>query len=273
MREHHSHHYHYRAKFNYPVSFAQRLYSFAISPVIFLVAVILLVKIFALFPQTSEHEVSLPFLLTALGATFLRMIAAYVAALICAVPLALLATRNRFTNTLLLPLFDIIESVPVLVFFPIIIIIFIRLHFYNGAAIFIIFINMLWNIVFNIIGGLNVIPNDIKNAAVVYKFDRMFYLRKVILPAVFPQVVTGSLLAWAEGWNMIIVAEVLHTYIPGGTASSDLFGIGSILVNSSAVGENGIFIASIVCIVVAIAFLNFFVWQKLLHYAERFKFE
>ena len=40
-----------------------------------------------------------------------------------------------------------------------------------------------------------------------------------------PYIVTGSLLAWAGGWNIIIVAEVLHTYIPGG--ARDLFGIGS----------------------------------------------
>ena len=88
-----------------------------------------------------------------------------------------------------------------------------------------------------------------------------------------PTLVMGSLLAWAQAWNMIIVAEVLHTYIPGGTASQDLFGLGSVLVNSSANGQVGKFFATLFLMVGIIAIINFFVWQKLLHYAERFKFD
>jgi NitT/TauT family transport system permease protein len=94
-----------------------------------------------------------------------------------------------------------------------------------------------------------------------------------VIPAVVPYLVTGSLLAWAQGWNIIIVAEVLHTYIPGGTAANDPFGIGSVLVSASANGENGLFIVALLAMVFVIAVINFLVWQKLLHYAERFKFE
>jgi NitT/TauT family transport system permease protein len=99
------------------------------------------------------------------------------------------------------------------------------------------------------------------------------YVRRILLPAIVPYAITGSLLAWAQGWNIVIVAEVLHTYIPGGSPSNDLFGIGSMLVNATASGQNGIFIVAILAMVLLIGFLNFFIWQKLLHYAERYKFE
>ena len=194
-------------------------------------------------------------------------------ALVVAVPLALLINKNKVSEHIFLPLFDIIESVPVLAFFPLIVLFFIKFNFFNGAAIFVIFLSMLWNIVFSAVGGLKAIPADIKSAAQVFKIRGFNFVRKVLLPAITPQIITGSLLAWAQGWNIIIVAEVLHTYIPGGNASQDLFGIGSILVNAAATGQNAIFLTAILFMVIAIAFLNFFIWQKLLNYAEKYKFE
>lgn len=209
----------------------------------------------------------------AVAATFLRLLTAYVFALILSIPLALAVNRSAFLERLLLPLFDIVQSIPVLAFFPIIIALFIRFGLLNGAAVFIIFLSMLWNIVFSLVGGLKVIPTDIKSAAHVFGAKGSVYTRRVLLPAVVPYLITGSLLAWAQGWNIIIVAEVLHTYIPGGTSSQDLFGIGSLIVNAAANGQNGVFIFAIFTMIGTIALLNFFVWQKFLHYAERFRFE
>ena len=117
------------------------------------------------------------------------------------------------------------------------------------------------------------IPNDIKWAARVFNIRKGSFLRYVLIPVVFSYIVTGSLLAWAQGWNIIIVAEVLHMYIPMGTANQDLFGIGSVLVHTVASGDTGTFVAALLVMVLGIAVLNLFVWQKLLNYAERFKFE
>ena len=172
-----------------------------------------------------------------------------------------------------LPLFDIIQSIPVLAFFPVIILIFVRSNFLDGAAIFIFFLSMLWNIIFSVVGGLHVIPNDIKEAAQIFDIKGWRELRKITIPAVIPYIITGSLLAWAQGWNIIIVAEVLHTYIYQGTSAQDLFGIGSILVNSSANGEQQMFLLAIIAMIILIGILNLFVWQKLLQYSEKFKFQ
>jgi len=132
---------------------------------------------------------------------------------------------------------------------------------------------MLWNIIFSVVGGLHVIPNDIKEAAQIFQITGWKRMSKITIPAVVPHIITGSLLAWAQGWDIVIVAEVLHTYIYQGTSSQDLFGIGSVLVNSSASGQQGLFLLAIIVMVILIGILNLFVWQKLLQYSEKFKFQ
>ncbi len=269
----HIRHYHRHFGFSYPVSPWQRIYTIIISPLITMIVISMVLWFFSSTSFIQTRDVSLVELSLATLATLVRLSIAYALALVCAIPLALLVNYNAIAERIFLPVFDIIESVPVLAFFPVIIVFFIHFNLLNGAAIFILFLTMLWSIVFNIIGGLKMIPLDIKEAAHVLGIRGFAMVRKVLLPSVIPHIVTGSLLAWAGGWNIIIVAEVLRTYIPGGGKSQDLFGIGSILVDAASSGQNTVFFAALFFIVIIIAFLNLFVWQKLLHYAERYKFE
>jgi NitT/TauT family transport system permease protein len=207
---------------SYPRSLVQSAYTLLLIPLIAIVcAVVLLRGVSIVVPQ---EQVTLTTLLLALGSTFLRLLAAYVLSLICAVPLALLVTHNEFAERIFLPLFDVMQSVPVLAFFPVLVVFFVRWGAYDGAAIFILFVTMLWSIVFSLVGGLRIVPQDIKSVGKIFGLRKFAYLRRITLPAVFPYLITGSLLAWASGWNIIIIAEVLHTYLPGATENSDLCG-------------------------------------------------
>jgi NitT/TauT family transport system permease protein len=261
-----------RTFLSYPLTLGERLYSIFIGPLSVLAVLFILLNLFS-FTTGTFQNVSIGSIITASMFTLGRLTIAYVLAVIVAIPLAVLATANAATEKIFLPLFDIIESIPVLAFFPVLILLFVKLSFLNGAAIFILFLSMLWNIVFTVAGGLKMIPKDITYAAQVFGITGWQYFRKVILPAIFPELVTGSILAFAQGWNLIIVAEVIHTYLPHGTSSQDLFGIGSILVNASATGQTDMFIACIAVMVAVIGCINYFVWQKLIHYSEQFKFE
>ncbi len=269
----HIHHFHRHMSISYPVSVRQRLYSLVLIPLVVLVLVLVIFRTFGSSLQSHPVQISLGYVLTALVLTFLRLGVAYFLSLVVCVPLAILISHSARAERILLPMFDIIQSVPVLAFFPVIILLFVHYGLYNGAAIFILFLAMLWNLVFSVVGGMRVIPQDVKSAAQIFHISGWQYVSRVLIPAVLPYLVTGSLLAFAQGWNVIIVAEVLHTYIPGGTMAQDLFGVGSLLVNASASGNQQLFIVTIVCMVAFIGLLNFFVWQKLLRYAERFKFE
>jgi len=268
---HHSHAHHFLA-LTYPISFRERVYAIILGP---LAIVALMSFAFHFYPILEPTGTNIPLSMIFLAAlyTLFRLAVAYVCAVIVSVPLAILVTHNATLGKILLPVFDILQSIPILALFPVIIMLFIRFGDLNGAAIFILFLSMLWNLVFTLVGGLKLIPHDIIDAAHTFGLSGMSYLRRLILPAIVPQLVTGSILAVAQGWNITIVAEVLHTYIPGGTSAQDLFGVGSILVSAAANAQNGTFLGAVFTMVVIIALFNFFVWQKLLRYAQRFRFE
>ena len=272
-QQHHIHHYHRHMTISYPVSLRQRIYSFVVIPLGLLVLVSFIVSRLGVKNLPLQQTVSWGYLISALSVSFARLLLAYVLALILAIPLALLINHSPKAERILFPLFDIIQSVPILAFFPVVILFFVHYNFFNGAAIFILLVTMAWSIVFSVVGGLQGIPSDIKAAAKVFGLTGIKYIDRVLLPGVVPYLVTGSLLAWASGWNILIIAEVLHTYIPGGSGAQDLFGIGSVLVASSASGQQHIFFMAMIVLVVFIGLMNFFVWQKLLKFAERYKFE
>jgi NitT/TauT family transport system permease protein len=266
-------HYHHHYHFSYLTSKKRHFSSVLI--VIAILTVIFLALFNFVTPQRSLNlgQLSPTVILLASFNTLFRLLISYVFALIFSVPIALWITKSERTERILLPITDIIQSVPVLAFFPIVVLAFIKLHATEGAVIFILFMAMLWNLVFSMIGGLKTIPKDLLDAAKVFEIKGFNKLRYITIPAIFPYIITGSLLAWAQGWSLLIVAEALHSYIPGGTVGNDPLGLGSLLVNSFYQGQNAVFLGSLIAMIVLITLINFFVWQKLLHLAERFKFD
>lgn len=264
--------YHHHYHFSYNTSFRRHFTAIA---VVIVISVLLVLGIFRIISPSNVpdlRQLSPTDLIFATLSTLFRLSVAYVLSLIASVPLAILVTSTPKVEKVLLPLFDILQSVPVLAFFPIIVLAFVKVNFFDGAAIFILFMAMVWNLVFTMIGGIKTIPTEITLAAQVFHATRFKKLWFVTLPSILPYIITGSFLAWAQGWNIMIVAEVLHTYIPGGGSSDDLLGLGSLMVNAVSTGQTSVFLVSLATVIVLIGVLNFFVWQKLLHLTERFKY-
>jgi len=272
MRIRHHGHHHHQLAISYPVSLPSRIYALVLGPLA-MVGIIAFATYFYPILSPQGNAITLPVILEAAFATCFRLAVAYILAALVAIPLSLFVTLNPTIEAIFLPIFDVLESVPILVLFPVLVVLFVSTGFLNGAAIAILFITMLWSIVFTLVGGIKIIPKDIVYAGKIFGLSGFAFIRKVTLPAIVPQFITGSILALAQGWNIIIVAEVLHTYLPGGTSAQDLFGIGALLVQSSAEAQTSVFLMCVFVMVVIIAFFNFFVWQKLLHYAQHFKFE
>lgn len=240
------------------------------------ILVILFLFLFKLFtPDVALNLKDLSFgtILLASINTLIRLLISYFFSLFLSIPISLLITKSENSERILLPISDIIQSIPVLAFFPIVVVAFIKLNLTEGAVIFILFLAMLWNLVFSMIGGLKTIPRDILDAAKIFRIGGFNRLRYVILPSIFPYIITGSLLAWAQGWSLLIVAEALHSFVPNSSSNSDPLGLGSLLVNSFYQGQDFVFLVTLIVMVIIITLINFFVWQKLLHLAERFKFD
>jgi len=219
------------------------------------------------------NRVSLSDVLHATSNTFFRMFVAYVLSMLISVPLALLISVTPKVQRIMLPIADILQSVPVLAFFPVVVVFFTKGHAFELAAIFVIFLSMIWNIVFPVIGGLAAIPDDIRSAAHVFGVRGIWKFWYITLPSIFPFIVTGSLLAWAQGWTVVIVAEVLHTYIPNASPSVDLLGLGSLLVDANAQQKTSVFVAALCAMILLVAMINILVWQPLLRLAHRFRFD
>jgi NitT/TauT family transport system permease protein len=263
--------YHSRARWHLSIG---RYLAATVVVIILAIVISLMVVHFARPNNTFDiNRVSMRQVFAAAFNTFSRMLLAYIFSLVTAVPLALLIARTPRMQRVLLPIADVLQSVPVLAFFPIIVVFFTAYNDFELAAVFVIFIQMIWNIVFPVIGGLQTIPDDIKSAAIVFNVRGWKRLWYITLPAIFPFVVTGSLLAWAQGWTVVIVAEVLHTYIPHGNPSQDLLGLGSLLVDSNAQGRTATFIAALATMIVLVTIINIAVWQPLLRLSQRFRFD
>lgn len=266
-------HYHHHYRFSYTTTFKRHLTSIVVTTLIILLVTILTLHVLSPKESIVLGQVSIGSLFFASFNTLFRLFIAYLLTLLISIPVALIITSSSKVERVLLPIMDIIQSVPVLAFFPLIVIFFIKYQIFDGAAIFVLFLSMLGTMVFSIVGGLKAVPEDIKSAATIFgakSFIRLFY---ITIPAVLPFIVTGSLLSWSAGWNITIVAEVIHNYIPGGTTSQDLYGLGSLIVNSFSSGQNSIFLASIATMILLITLLNLFVWQRLIHLTERYRFD
>ena len=266
-------HYHHHYHFSYLTSQKRHFLSALI--VILLLILISLVFFHYLTPERTLNlnELSPYVIFLASFNTLFRLLVAYVLALIFSIPIALLITKSEKWEKILLPISDIIQSIPILAFFPIIVLAFIKLNAIEGAVVFILFMAMLWNLVFSMIGGLKTTPKDILDTAKIFEVTGFKKLWYITIPSILPYIITGSLLAWAQGWSLLIVAEALHNYIPNGNVNSDPLGLGSLLVDSFYQGRNFVFIISLITMIILITLINFFVWQKLLHIAERFKFD
>lgn len=217
-------------------------------------------------------QISVGELLLASLYTLLRLGAAYVISLILAVILALVATSNRHIEGLLLPVLDVLQSVPVLAFFPIAIVAFAKAGVPEAGAIFVLVMDMMWSIVFNMVGAIHAVPDDVRYAADNFGATRGKYLRYILLPAAFPALVTGSIIALGQAWNIIIVAE----YISFGTVRQILPGLGSTLDQAAASASEGnttLFIAALLILVGLVVLLNRFVWHPLINLSERYKFD
>lgn len=200
--------------------------------------------------------------------TFLRLLISFVMVVVISMVLLLIVLSSKKIEQFLLPIFDVLQSVPVLAFFPLIIVVFARLHLPELAAQVVLLVAMLWSVLYGAMGGVHQIPEDILDASRIYGGKGWKKFTKVILPAIFPNLVTGSQLSFGAGWNVIIISE----YINYGNIQIRLPGLGSLL-SSSAATDTGIFVVALAAMVIIITVLNRVVWHRLITYSEKFKFE
>jgi len=210
-------------------------------------------------------------LMRSAGFTFLRVNAALLLGALWTVPVGVAIGSNPRFARLAQPLAQIAASIPATALFPIILLFLIRLR--GGleiAALVILLLGTQWYILFNVIAGAMAIPTDLKEAASIYRFTSWGRWRHLILPGIFPYLVTGMVTASGNAWNVSIIAEYFH--FQGKIVSTT--GLGSAISRASDAGRFDLLLASTLIMASVVVLINRLVWRRLYRLASsRFKLE
>ena len=210
-------------------------------------------------------------LLLGAGATYLRVNAALLIAALWTVPVGVAIGSNPKLARVLQPVTQIIASVPATALFPVVLLGLIKVGGGLGiGSIALMLLGTQWYILFNVIAGAMAIPSDLKEAAAVYRFSLWQRWTRLILPGIFPYLITGMITASGGAWNASIVCEYFHI----GNRTLQTVGLGAQI---SAANDNGnaatLLLATILMATIVVT-MNRLVWRRLYRLAEtRYKLE
>ena len=230
---------------------------------------------FAVFHAVRElsalHREDYGDLLESAALTFLRVNTALILGALWTVPVGVAIGSNPRLARYAQPLVQMAASIPATALFPIILLFLLRLR--GGleiAAMLLMLLGTQWYILFNVIAGAMAIPTDLKEAAQVYRFGSWDRWRHLILPGIFPYLVTGMVTASGGAWNASIVAEYFH--FQGKIVSTA--GLGSAISSASDSGRFDVLLASTLIMATVVVLINRLLWRRLYRLASsRFKLE
>jgi NitT/TauT family transport system permease protein len=210
-------------------------------------------------------------LLRSAGLTFLRVNLALLLGALWTVPVGVaIGFSPRFAR-LMQPLVQLAASIPATALFPVLLLVLIRLR--GGveiAAMALMLLGTQWYILFNVIAGAMAIPTDLKEAAEVFRFSRLDRWRYLILPGIFPYLVTGMVTASGGAWNASIVAEYFH--FQGKIVEAP--GLGSAISRASDAGHFHMLLAATLIMATIVVLINRLIWRRMYRLAStRFKLE
>lgn len=198
-------------------------------------------------------------------ATLLRVLAALVIALVWTVPLGVVIGSNPRLAAWLQPMVQIAASVPATALFPIVLLVMLALPGgLNLSAVLLMLMGTHWYLLFNVIAGATAIPRDLKYTAALLQLSRWQRWRTLILPALFPYIITGAITASGGAWNASIVAE--HTEFGGRTMAT--IGIGASIAQATARGDYPLLLAATLSMIITVVAINRLVWRRLYRLAE-----
>ena len=226
----------------------------------------LTVRMLWTLPMEKWADISLGVLMT-----LLRVIAALVIALGWTIPVGVAIGSNPRLSAWLQPVVQIAASLPATALFPILLLLV--LGFPGGlnlAAILLMLLGTQWYLLFNIIAGASAIPREFLYTSDLLQLSRWERWRSLILPAIFPYVLTGAIAAGGGAWNASVVAE--YTQFAGKTYHT--IGVGALIAEATGAGDFAMLLAATLSLILAVVTINRFFWQRLYRLAEeRYRLE
>ena len=190
-----------------------------------------------------------------------RMLIALFLSVVISLFVGIFAATNKTAERIIIPIWDIFQTLPILAFFPFVIFVVVAtLPGYigiNAAVIFLIVTSMVWNITFGVYEAVKTIPDEFFEIGRIFNLSPLERLRKILIPASMTKVIEQSALSWSIGLFYLVTSEIFST---GNAAYTVKYGIGVALTNLAFSGNFGYYLVGIgvfIGFVIATRFLLF----------------
>ncbi len=206
--------------------------------------------------------------------TVLRMVAALIASLVFSLAYAAVAAKSKRAEKILIPILDILQSVPILGFLSITVTGFIALFpgsllGYECAAIFAIFTSQAWNMTFSLYQSFSTVPSDLREAARMYHLSPWQSFWQLEVPFALPQLIWNMMMSVSGGWFFVVASEAISV------ANNKVLlpGIGSYISLAIDRRDLGAVAYAILTMLVLILIYDQVLFRPLLAWAQRFRVE
>ncbi|WP_213993990.1 ABC transporter permease subunit [Sodalis sp. dw_96] len=206
--------------------------------------------------------------------TTLRMLAAMAASLIFTLVYGTLAAKSRRAEKVLIPMLDILQSVPVLGYISFTVTFFValfpgRVAGAEFAAIFAIFTSQAWNMTFSFYQSLTTVPRDLVEVSRSFHLTAWQRFWKLEVPYSLPGMIWNMMMSMSGGWFFVVASEAITV----GNNTFALPGIGSYL--SQAIAQRNLGAVGYVIVVMALVILAYdqLLFRPLVAWADKFRME
>ena len=206
--------------------------------------------------------------------TTLRMLLAMVLSLIFTFTYATLAAKSKQAERLLIPLLDILQSVPILGFISITIVFFLalapgRVLGAEFAAIFAIFTSQAWNMAFSFYQSLRTVPSELVEASRNFGLSPWMRFWRLDVPFAMPQLIWNMMVSMSGSWFFVVASEAISV----GNTTITLPGVGSYIALAIEQRDLAAVCYAIVTMLIVILIYDQVLFRPLIAWADRFRFE
>jgi NitT/TauT family transport system permease protein len=203
-----------------------------------------------------------------------RMFIALAASMVFTLVYGSIAAHNKRAERVLVPLLDILQSVPVLGFLSITVTGFIALFpgsllGLEAASIFAIFTSQVWNMTFSFYQSLRTVPKELLEAASLYRLSRWQRFTKIEAPSAAIPLLWNAMMSFGGGWFFVAASEAISvlnqdytlpgigSYVAAAVAAQDLWALGWAIIAMTAI----------------IVLVDQLFWRPLVAWSDKFRME
>ncbi len=206
--------------------------------------------------------------------TTMRMFAALAASLIFTFTYGTAAAKSQRAGIILIPLLDILQSVPILGFLTFTVVFFMNL--FPGqvlglelASIFAIFTSQAWNMAFSLYQSLRTVPSDLLEASISFHLSAWQKFWRLEVPFAVPGLVWNTMMSMSGGWFFVVASEAISV----GDNTWKLPGIGSYIAQAQLERNFGAIIWAILTMLIVILAYDQLLFRPLVAWSAKFRFE